>query len=155
VNYPKLAPFRLFLWVSIVLCLIGYSGLVLLLFYTLPTLGPRWLFYFLLTLALTGTALPLVYLFNRRFPSTPPAESSVILREAMWFGVFGSLAAWLRQGGVYTSGLALVLAAGLVLVEFLLRLSERSQWSPERFAEHPPEDNGDEEDEEDFEEEDD
>lgn len=150
-NYPKLAPFYLFLWVSLVLCLIGYGGLVFLFFYTLPTLGPRWLFYFLLTLALTGTALPVAYLLNRRFPSTPPVENGVVLREAMWFGVFGSLTAWLMQGDVYTTGLALVLAAGLVLVEFLLRLSERSQWSPERFGSQteaePDEDEDEDEDE--------
>ncbi len=153
-NYPKLAPFHLFLWVSIVLCLIGYGGLVFVFFYTLPTLGPRWLFYFLLTLALTGTALPVAYLLNRRFPSMPPVENSVVLREAMWFGVFGSLTAWLRQGGVFTTGLALVLAAGLALVEFLLRLSERSQWSPERFN-NPPETGPDEEQDDDDDEDDD
>lgn len=148
-NYPKLAPFPLFLWVSLVLCLIGYGGLVFLFFYTLPTLGPRWLFYFLLTLALTGTALPVAYLLNRRFPSTPPVENNVVLREAMWFGVFGSLVAWLQQGDVFTTSLALVLAAGLVLVEFLLRLSERSQWSPERFGRQAEPTDDDEDDDED------
>lgn len=126
-----------FLWVSLFLCAIGWGGLILLVFLTVPTLGPRWLFFFLVTVALTGTALPVMYFLNRRFPTNPPVESSVILREAMWVGVYASLVSWLQMGRVLTPGLLVVLAVGLILVEFLLRLSERSQWSPEKNT--PPE----------------
>lgn len=128
----KLPSFRAFLWISLVLILIGWGGLVVLLMQTLPTLAPRWLFFFLLMLALSGTALPVAYFLNRRFPSTPPVESGVVLREAMWFGVYGSLLAWLQIGRVLTSGLALVLLVGMVLVELLLRLGEGSAWRPAR-----------------------
>lgn len=126
----KLPSFWLFAWVSLILCLIGWGGLISLVIVTLPTLAPRWLFFFLLTLALSGLALPFVYFINRRFPSSPPVEGSVILREAMWFGVYGSLLSWLQLGRVLTSGLAVVLAVGLVLVEYLLRLGERSTYTP-------------------------
>ena len=140
------------LWVSLFLCTIGWGGLILLVFLTLPTLGPRWLFFFLVTLALTGTALPVMYFLNRRFPSDPPVESGIILREAMWVGVYASLVSWLQMGRVLTSGLLVVLGVGLILVEFLLRLSERSQWSPEKNippaeAQEPPEDQDDEDEE--------
>jgi hypothetical protein len=128
----KIPSFWAFLWISLVLCLIGWGGLVVLIMLTLPTLAPRWLFFFLATLALSGTALPVVYFLNRRFPSDPPVDSSVVLREAMWFGVYGSLLAWLQIGRVLTSGLALILAVGLMLVEFLLRLGEGSAWKPAR-----------------------
>lgn len=113
---------------------IGWGGLILLVFMTLPTLGPRWLFFFLSTLAVSGTALPVVYFFNRRFPSTPPVDGGVVLREGMWVGVYASLLAWLQMGRVLTSGLALVLALGLAVIEFLLRMGERSQWSPDQQA---------------------
>lgn len=126
----KLPSFWSILWVSVFLFTIGWGGLILLVFLTLPTLAPRWLFFFLLTLALSGTALPVTYFFNRRFPSDPPVDSGVVLREAMWVGIYGSLLAWLQMGRVLTSGLVIVLAAGLMLVEFLLRMSERSKWSP-------------------------
>lgn len=126
----KLPSFLSILWISLFLCTIGWGGLLLLLFLTLPTLAPRWLFFFLLTLAMTGAALPVTYFLNRRFPSVPPVEVSVVLREAMWVGIYGSLIAWLQMGHVLTSGLVVVLAAGLILVELLLRMSERSQWSP-------------------------
>lgn len=128
----KLPSFWAFLWISLVLILIGWGGLIVLFMLTLPTLAPRWLFFFLLTLALSGTALPAAYFLNRRFPSDPPVESGVVLREAMWFGVYGSLLAWLQLGRVLTAGLALVLLGGLILVEFLLRLGEGSAWRPGR-----------------------
>lgn len=126
----KLPSFWSFLWISLVLSVIGWGGLVLLVFMSLPTLGPRWLFFFLFTLAFSGLAMPVAYFLNRRFPSDPPVDGSVVLREGMWCGVFFSLLAWLQMGRVLTPGLAFVLAMGLVLVEFLLRLSERSQYSP-------------------------
>lgn len=126
----SLPSFWSILWISLVLCTVGWGGLILLVFISLPTLAPRWLFFFLITLALSGTALPAAYYLNKRFPATPPVESSVVLREAMWVGVYGALLAWLQMGRVLTSGLSLVLAVGLVLVEFLLRLGERTQWAP-------------------------
>jgi hypothetical protein len=94
----RIASFWSFLWISIVLCLVGWGGLMMLIAFTLPTLGPRWLFFFLLDLALSGTALPVTYFFNRRFLSDPPVGNGVILREAMWVGVYGSLLAWLQLG---------------------------------------------------------
>lgn len=129
-NIQKLPSFWSILWISLILCLIGWGGLVFLVNMTVPTLAPRWLFFFLLTLALSGTALPVTYFLNRRFPTDPPIESGVIVREAMWIGVYGGLLAWLQMGRVLTSGLVIVLAFGMLLVELLLRLGERSQWSP-------------------------
>jgi hypothetical protein len=134
VQSQKLPSFWSFLWISLVLSVIGWGGLILLIFMTQPTLGPRWLFFFLFTLALSGTALPVTYFINRRFPADPPVDGGVVLREAMWFGVYGSLLAWLQMGDVLTSGLAFVLAMGLIVIEFLLRMGERSQWSPAQRA---------------------
>jgi Co/Zn/Cd efflux system component len=123
---------RSFLPLAIILTVTGWLGLILVLRYTVPTLGPRWLFFFLGVLALTGPALPIVYFLNKRFPSDPPVEDMVILRQALWVGVFGSTVAWLQLGRVLTTALALILAGVFVLIEFLLRLFERSRWNPSR-----------------------
>jgi hypothetical protein len=128
VNSQKLPSFWSFLWISLVLSIIGWGGLLLLVFMSLPTIGPRWLFFFLFTLALSGIAMPVTYFLNRRFPSDPPVDGNVVLREGMWVGVYGSLLAWLQMGRVLTLALGLVLGLGLGLVEILLRMSERSQW---------------------------
>ncbi|MDW7756027.1 MAG: hypothetical protein SCH68_12790, partial [Brevefilum sp.] len=83
-------------------------------------------------IALTGPALPIVYFLNKRFPSDLPVEGMVILRQAMWVGVFGSTVAWLQLGRVLTPVMALILAGVFALIEFLLRLFERSRWNPNR-----------------------
>lgn len=123
---------RLFLPLSIVLSVIGWGGLWVVIMSTAPTLGPRWLFFFFGVLALTGPALPIIYFLNLRFPSNPPVQEMVVLRQALWVGVFGSTVAWLQLGRVLTPGLALILAGVFVLIEFLLHLFERSHWNPNK-----------------------
>lgn len=124
-------PVRKFLPAAIILALIGWSGLIYLFIYTRPTVGPRWLFFFLSVLAITGTTLPVMAFLNRRFPSTPPTTSVVVLRQALWVGIYFPTLAWLQIGRVLTPALALLLLLGFVLIEWLLRLRERSQWKPE------------------------
>lgn len=121
-----------FLPLSLVLTILGWGGLFLIVRSTVPTLGPRWLFFFLGVVALTGPALPVIYFLNKRFPSDPPVEGMVILRQALWVGIFGSTIAWLQLGRVLTPAMALILAGVFALIEFLLRLFERSRWNPNR-----------------------
>jgi hypothetical protein len=123
-------PVKDFLPAALFLMVTGWAGLFLLVFYTLPTIGPRWLFFFLSVFALTGTALPVIAFINRRFPSLPPPTHGVIVRQALWIAVYISTLAWLQIGRVLSITLAVLLAVGLVLIEFLLRMSERSQWKP-------------------------
>ncbi len=127
---PKPASFLQFLPTTILLFLIGWGGLAALVVYTLPTLGPRWLFFFLGLIALTGTSLPVVYFFNRRFPSTPPPEPGVLLRQSIWIGIYGSALLWLQLGRMLTLTIAAIIAGGLVLIEGLLRMREISRWKP-------------------------
>ncbi|OGO29512.1 MAG: hypothetical protein A2136_05850 [Chloroflexi bacterium RBG_16_54_11] len=119
-----------FLPAALVLFLLGWGGLIALTITTLPTVGPRWLFFFLCVLAITGTVLPITAFLNRRFPSTPPPTPRVVVRQALWFAVYGATLIWLQMGRVLNPALAILLAIGLGLIEFLLRLSEKSQWKP-------------------------
>jgi len=108
---------------------IGWTGLYLLMATTLPTVGPRWLFFFLLTIAVTGTALPFVWLLHKRFG---PAPSAVLLRQALWVALFVSLGVWLQINRSLTLSLGLLLGVGFILLEWLLGLLERSVWRPNR-----------------------
>jgi len=119
-----------FLPTALILIILGWGGIYLLTQYTQPNGGTRWLFFFLLILAITGVVLPLTAFLNQRFSSKPPVSSLVVTRQALWFGVFVATIAWLQIGRVMNPALALVLAVGLVIIEWLLRLRERSQWKP-------------------------
>ena len=119
-----------YLAAALLLLALGWGGLFLLVNISLPSIGPRWLMFFLLFLGVTGTALPVVVFLNRRFPSAPAASGAVVLRQAIWFGLYVTTVAWLQLGRVLTPSVALLLAVGLILIEVLLRLRERSQWKP-------------------------
>jgi len=110
--------------------IIGWGGLFAVVNWSSPSGGTRWLFFFTAFLGLCGIALPVVAFLNQRFLSTPPASSSVIVRQSIWIAIFFPTLAWLRIGRVLTIPLALLLAFGLILIEYLLRLRERNQWDP-------------------------
>ena len=124
---PRVANF---LPAALFLFVIGWGGLIFLIISTLPTVGPRWLFFFLCVMAITGTILPIVAFLYRRFPSTPSPTTMVVVRQSLWFAIYGATLIWLQMGRVLNPALAILLAIGFALIEFLLRLSEKSQWRP-------------------------
>ncbi|HXF83792.1 MAG TPA: hypothetical protein VNK49_00225 [Anaerolineales bacterium] len=126
-------PFQPFGISALILLAVGGGGLYLLITQTLPYVWSRWGFFALLLMALTGIALPVVYFFHQRFPSNPPAEANVIVRQALWFGVYGVTLAWLQLGRLVTVYLILGLAGGLIAIEFFIRLREKSRWKPPTF----------------------
>lgn len=124
---PGFRPFGIS---SLILILLGWGGLFGVLYLSWPIVWFRWGFFALLILALTGTVLPVVYFFHRRFPDSPPAEPNVIVRQAVWFGVYGATLAWLQLGRLVTVYVILGLAGGLLAIEYFIRLRERSRWKP-------------------------
>jgi hypothetical protein len=127
---PMFPTFSTFMWAGILLCLLGWGGLAVLVSNTLPTMGPRWLFYFFLMCAVSGLMLPVTFFFNRRFMTKPPPESGVIVREAIWVGIYACIGFWLQQAALFNPVLAMALALGFVIIEFLLRIRELSLWKP-------------------------
>lgn len=115
---------------ALLLMIAGWGGLYFLITQTLPYVWPRWGFFVLALMALTGTVLPIVYFFHRRFPAEKPAESNVIVRQAMWVGVYGATLAWLQLGRLVTVYVVLGLAGGLAAIEYFMRLREKSHWKP-------------------------
>ncbi len=111
----------------------GWSGLIWLVTNTLPTVPYRWAFYALLQVALTGTALPFVRLLHRRFSRHAGAhvKAGVLVRQAVWVGLFVTTCAWLRIPRLLSVPVAVVLALALVAIEALLRLRERTAWQPD------------------------
>lgn len=115
---------------SLVLMLVGWGGLFLLINYTRPLVWQRWGIFILIFMAVTGTVLPIVYFFHRRFPGQTPTEANVIVRQAMWFGVYVVTLAWLQLDDLVTVYVILGLAGGLAAIEYFTRLREKSHWKP-------------------------
>jgi hypothetical protein len=126
----KTPKFSNFLPAAIILVISGLGGLYFIFNFTTPSGGTRWAFFFFSVLALTGFMLPVVSFLNLRFPSNPPASASVVIRQALWVGIYFPILAWLRIGRILTLAIALLLAAGFFLIEWLLRLREFSLWKP-------------------------
>ncbi|MGI6251421.1 MAG: hypothetical protein ACOYKD_08730 [Anaerolineaceae bacterium] len=129
-NSAQRPTFKEFLPAFFILTISGGIGLAFTVSTMLPTIGPRWLFFFFVVLFVAGLFLPFVYFLNLRFPSRPPADRGVIIRQAVWVGIFVAVLAWLQLGRVLTLPLGIILGAAFILVEVLLRVWERSRWKP-------------------------
>ena len=124
----KNTQFKGIMVMGLMLFLFGGIGLLLVFALTLPTLGPRWMFFFFSMAAVCGLAVPCIAYLHRRFSSDPPVSINVILRQSIWLGIYGNLLAWLQLGRVLDGYRAIFLAIGFIAIETLLQLIEKSRW---------------------------
>jgi hypothetical protein len=134
----KQITFRNYLLSTLALILFGWGGIVALFYFSLPFVWARWGFFVLGIMALTGTALPVIYFFHRRFPTEPLAESNVIVRQALWVGVYAATLAWLQLGRLVTLYVILGLAGGLIAIEYFIRLREKANRNPPVISDDSP-----------------
>ena len=122
--------FRSYLPSTRALSIVGWGGVVGLVYFSLPFVWARWGFYVFGIMAITGTALPVVYFLNRRFPTEPPAGSQVIVRQATWVGIYFATLIWLQRGRLVTLYVILGLAGGLIATEYFTRVREKANRQP-------------------------
>jgi hypothetical protein len=115
-----------FLPTALVLVLLGFGGLALLVNFTVPTIFPRWLLFFLIVCGFSGLGLPLMAFLNNRFPSNPPARIQAILRQSIWVGAYVATLAWLQFGRVLGFALAFFMALIFIAIEWLFRTREKN-----------------------------
>jgi hypothetical protein len=118
--------FRPYLVSTIILFFGGWGGLALLVNFSLPTLWPRWGLYALIVLAGTGSSIPISYWLNKIFSTNLPTKAVVVVRESVSVGVYFALLTWLSIGRALNFPIAVWLALGLIVIEYLLRLRETS-----------------------------
>ena len=134
---PK-PSFRPHIIPTIILFRIGWGGLYALALFTLPFVWARWGFFALWVIALTATSFPIIYFVTTRF-SSEKMEPQVLVRRALWVGVFGATLAWLQLARLVNVYVILGLAFGLAAIESLLRLRERARWhAPEMDEDDKP-----------------
>lgn len=112
---------------SLVMFIIGWGGLYVLVTTQYPRIGGQlWLFFVLLNIAVTGTAMPFIRYLNVRFtPITrdlPPA--GVIVRQSVWVGLYVVICAWLQIPRSLSMPVALLLAIVFIVIEVFLRVRE-------------------------------
>ncbi len=92
------------------------------------------MFFFFLTIIGSGIALPISYLIQRRF-ANQVVLSKVLIREAIFFGVFLALIAWLQLGRILTNLIIVIISIGFILLEMLLRMAEKATFKADENAE--------------------
>jgi hypothetical protein len=107
----------------------AWLGLYGLIFYNPPHIGGQlWLFFVLLSIAVSCTVLPLVRYFNVRLTpldrDLPP--SGVIIRQSVWVGLYVAVCAWLQIPRALSVAAATLLAIAFIGVEVFLRARENS-----------------------------
>ena len=134
-NTSSSSSFRPYIASAIGLFVLGWGAAAAAIFALTPTVWARWLLFFGSTLGLIGLGLPVMWFLNLRFPSDPPAGVGVVVRQAIWVGVYGAVLLWLQQARLVTLWSGLGLAAGLIAIEYLVRMREKARWQPS--AEQP------------------
>jgi hypothetical protein len=129
-----LPPFGKIIISSIFLTILGGGGLAFIFIFLEPTLGPRWMFFFFLMIIGAGIALPISYLIQRRF-ANQVVQGKVLIREAILFGVFLSMTAWLQLGRILTNLIIVIIAVGFILLEMLLRMAEKATFKADENVE--------------------
>lgn len=124
---PTKPSFRPYVIRILLLLLAGWGGLYAIFFYTLPTIWPRWGFFALWVFALTATSFPVLYFLNTRF-SNEKLEIRILIRRALWVGIYGATLAWLQLARLVNVYVLLGLGFGLIAIESLMRLRERALW---------------------------
>jgi len=136
---PQTNPsFRPYLASTISLLVIGWGAAIFSVVALTPTVWARWLLFFGGTLGLTGVGLPVMWFLNLRFKSNPPVGAGVIVRQAIWIGIYGAVLIWLQQVRLVTLWSILGLAAGLIAIEYLVRMREKARWQPKPLPAEPP-----------------
>ncbi len=104
----------------------GWGGLYYLVTTQIPRVGQRWLFFVLVQIAVAGTVMPFLRYINVRLTpvtrTVPP--SGVIVRQAVWFGLFVVTCAWLQIPRVLTIPIMFFLALAFIVIELFLRSRE-------------------------------
>ena len=128
-----LPPFSKIFITSLLLSILGLGGLAFIFIALEPTLGPRWMFYFFLTMAGTGLALPAAYIIQRRL-AKQYVPARVLIREGLFFGIYLDLLAWLQIGRIASNLVIFLLASGMVLLEVFLRMAEKATFRADEFS---------------------
>jgi hypothetical protein len=111
--------------VAIALAVIGWAGLAYLVNNIHPNVPGQAAFLVLWTVALIGTAFPVLLALHRRFRGEP--SSWTVWRQSAWIGLLGLLSAWLQMNRVLNAATAAILVSVFIVLEVILSLRARQE----------------------------
>ncbi len=112
---------------SLTMFVAGWGGLAYLVVNTRPRIGGEiWLFFILLQIAVTGTAIPIMRLVSQRLSRTrgDAPMTGVVVRRSVWVGIIAVTCAWLLIPRYLTLPILLVVTLLFVVIEIFLRNRE-------------------------------
>lgn len=112
---------------SLLLFIVGWGGLAYLVVAARPRIGGEiWLFFILLQIAVTGTAIPIVRLISQRLaPADYPVPlTGVVVRRSVWIGIIVVTCAWLMIPRYLSLPIILIIILLFVVIEVFLRNRE-------------------------------
>ena len=105
----------------------GWGGLAYLVATTKPRIGGEiWLFFILLQIAVTGTAIPFVSWISQRLAPAQGEKllTGVVVRRSVWVGIIVVTCAWLMIPRYLSLPIVFVLVLLFLAVEVFLRNRE-------------------------------
>ena len=110
---------------SLIMFVGGWGGLAYVVMTTRPRIGGEiWLFFILLQIAVTGTAIPIVRWISHRFSQANAPITGVIVRRSVWIGIIAVTCAWLMIPRYLSPPVVLILILLFLVVEGFLRNRE-------------------------------
>jgi len=112
---------------SLLMFIVGWGGLLYLVVSTRPRIGGEiWLFFILLQIAVTGTAIPLLRLISQRLaPADDPVPlAGVVVRRSVWIGIIVVTCFWLMIPRYLSLPAILMVTLLFVVIEVFLRNRE-------------------------------
>lgn len=110
---------------SLLMFIAGWGGLAYLVLNTRPRIGGEiWLFFILLQIAVTGTAIPIMRLISQRLTRTKAPLTGVIVRRGVWVGIIAVTCAWLLIPRYLSLPILVMLILLFVVIEIFLRHRE-------------------------------
>jgi hypothetical protein len=90
--------------------------------------NPEMLLAFLASviMVVAGLVLPVAYFLNERFGPGPSSSFLVVLRQAMWVGIWFAFCIWLQMNRTFGLGVAVLAAVVFVIIEVMLQIRARA-----------------------------
>ncbi len=121
------AEYKGVLIAALFMTIVGWGGLFHLLTETRPRIGGEiWFFFILLQIAVTGTAIPVFWLYSIRSADDDrkTTPSAVIARRGVWVGILTVFCAWLLIPRALSFPIVIALILLFAAIEVFLRNRE-------------------------------